>query len=360
VAIRPEMTPTLARMVAAKVQELPKPIRWYSIPNLWRYERPQRGRLREFWQLNVDILGGDPLLADAEILEAAFDTVDNFENAGDKIRIRVNHRKLMDHFFTKTLGLNAEQATPVTKIIDAKAKLKPEDYLAKLTALGLNTTQIQQLDRFFNLTLDEIVNLYPEEGAQHLHKLWALLAEHPRLKAVVEFDATILRGLDYYTGMVFEIFDTSPENRRALFGGGRYDGLISMFGKESLSGVGFGMGDAGLENFLTTHGVLPKTKGSLDIWVGLTGEQDFAPAAQITRALRQEGFRTATPLQTLAFGPNLKQATKHGAPFAILFGSEEAKRQAVVVKNLSAGTQEEVSIGGLTQYFVQQRKEGKL
>jgi histidyl-tRNA synthetase len=147
IAVRPEMTPTMARMVAGKVNELPKPIRWFSIPNLWRYERPQRGRLREFWQLNVDVLGGDPLQADAELLVLAMEIVRAF--GGEKlVSIRVNNRRLMDQFFSDVLGLTAEKALAMTKVIDLRAKVGEEAYTKMLVELGVDDTQRSEMEKF--------------------------------------------------------------------------------------------------------------------------------------------------------------------------------------------------------------------
>ena len=239
-AVRPEMTPTLARMVAAKINELPRPIRLFSFPNLWRYERPQRGRLREHWQLNVDVLGGDALLAEAELLTLAIDIIDGF-GGSEFVQLKVNHRKLMDVFFTQKLGLTTEQTHKVVKAIDAKDKVDAAKFKSWLLEAGVKEEQIVSLDRFFSSDLETVVKEVPCEGSEHLQKLFALLAESGVSKQVV-FDPTIMRGLDYYTGTVFEMYDTSPDNRRAMFGGGRYDNLMGIFGKESLSGVGFGMG----------------------------------------------------------------------------------------------------------------------
>lgn len=349
-AVRPEMTPTMARMVAGKVNELPKPVRWFSIPNLWRYERPQRGRLREHWQLNVDVLGGNALYADAELLTLAFEMMRKF--GGEKhVSIRVNNRRLMDEFFSKKLGLDAEATLKVVKLIDARAKIGEEKYAAALDEIGVSAAQRKGLESFFSASLEKLAKEMPCPGLDEVTKLFKLLSESgipasgdpKNTDAKVVFDPMIMRGLDYYTGTVFEMFDTSPENRRAMFGGGRYDNLVGLFGKEKLSGVGFGMGDVTLRDFLDTHGLLPKMHASVDVFVSLPKEEYRAQAEKIARDLRAASLKTMTPLEVAGFGVQLKQATKHAARFAVLFGDAEFASGKVLVKDLEKGSQSEVS-----------------
>lgn len=336
-AIRPEMTPTLARMVAGKFHELPRPIRWYTIPNLWRYERPQRGRLREHWQLNVDVLGGDPLLADAEILTLALEIVRGF--GGEKfVTVKVNNRRLMDHFFTSILGLSPEKTLQITKAIDARHKIGEEAYQKWLTDLGLSVEQQTAMERFFQSPFEKIAAEYPCQGVDELAALFRLLKESG-VEASVEFDPTVMRGMDYYTGTVFEMYDNSPENRRAMFGGGRYDNLLGLFGKYQLPGVGLGWGDVTLRNFLETHGLLPKLKSSIDVFVALPKLEWRPTAEKMVRDLRARGLNVVTPLEVGGFGSQLKLASKQGARFAILFGESEYAEGKAILKDLIQGTQ---------------------
>jgi len=340
-AVRPEMTPTMARMVAGKYHELPKPVRWFSIPNLWRYERPQRGRLREHWQLNVDVLGGDRILADGEIVQIALELMKEF--GGEKfVAVRVNNRKLMDHFFGTVLGLTADIALKVSKAIDAREKIGEEAYIKWLNDLGVSETTRHQMELFFRLSLPEIQEKFPCAGADELVQLFAQLKEAGFEEQVV-FDPLIMRGLDYYTGTVFEIFDTSPENRRALFGGGRYDQLLSLFGNYPLSGIGFGMGDVGLRNFIETHALLPALSSGVDVFVTLPKREALGVVQGICRELRARGLSVMTPLDVGGFGAQLKLADKHRARFGVLLGESELARGCVVVKELKTGVQTEVS-----------------
>lgn len=348
-AIRPEMTPTLARMVAAKIHELPRPIRLFSIPNLWRYERPQRGRLREHWQLNVDVLGGDPLLADAEILTLALDLMKAF--GGEKfVSIKLNNRRIIDHFFSQSLGLSAETALKVAKAIDARAKIGEEAYSKWLGELSISDDQREKMERFFRSTFEEVSREHPCQGVEELRELFRLMRESGAESNAVVFDPTVLRGLDYYTGTVFEMFDTSPENRRAMFGGGRYDNLVGMFGNQKLSGVGLGFGDVTLRNFLETHGLLPALGTGIDVFVTLPQLGLRAQAEEMARALRSRGLRVSTPLEAGGFGAQLKQANKHGARVALLLGEAELAQGKVGVKDLRSGEQTEQSIASVADH----------
>lgn len=341
VAIRPEMTPTLARMVASQIQELPKPIRWYSLPNLWRYERPQRGRLREHWQLNVDILGGDALFADAEILQLSWDILRSFQ-AESKISIQINHREIINSFFADHLKLSSEIALRVIKLMDARDKIGDEKYFLQLKESNVSEKQTQELEGFFSLTLPQLNEKYPSPGSRFLVQLFEFLSTSLVGKQIV-YNPKILRGMDYYTGMVFEIYDVSSENPRALFGGGRYDNLLGLFGKHQLSGVGFGMGDVGLENFLTTHNCLPKVNPHIDVFMVVPDLALLDTSEQIARSLRNAGFKVVTPLSISKMANHLKTADKFQARFAVILGEKEFLEKKVVLKNLKTGEQKTIA-----------------
>ncbi|MBS1983845.1 MAG: histidine--tRNA ligase [Bdellovibrionales bacterium] len=347
VAIRPEMTPTLARLVAAKVFELPKPVRLFCFPNFMRYERPQRGRLREFWQLNVDVLGGDTLLADAEILSVAGRILESFGGASHA-QIKVNHRKLVDHVFGTVLALDAEKSRALSRLIDAKDKLPPDVYRTNLSQLGMTSDQEKALTDFHSLPFAELVKKFPCEGAQELEALLAVIKDM-KLSIPVVFDASVMRGLDYYTGMVFEVFDVSPENNRAMFGGGRYDNLVGMFGKHQLSGVGFGMGDVTLQNFLETHKLVPNLGSDVDVFVASPSREHLAVSESVAHDLRVAGLRVASALSFEGFGAQLKAASKLGARYAVLLGEDELKRNEVIVKDLASGQQSTVARSQIAQ-----------
>ncbi len=227
VALRPEMTPTLARMVAAKRKSLKFPLRWFSIPNLFRYERPQKGRQREHYQLNCDILGIAGVEAEVEIINLVHKIILAFGAKESDFIIKINNRKNLEQFLINN-GVKKENILSVFKILDKKGKIEESEYKKELESLGLNP----------DLEIKDIVDLeeYKKKGLNN-----------------IAFDPSIVRGFDYYTGMVFEVYDTSEENRRALLGGGRYDNLLEIFGVEPVPTVGFGMGDVTMRDFLETH-----------------------------------------------------------------------------------------------------------
>jgi histidyl-tRNA synthetase len=267
---------------------------------------------------------------------------------GEKhVSIRVNNRRLMDHFFTQVLGLDADKALSVTKAIDARSKIGEEAYAKWLGELGVSSDQSEAMEKFLKSSFEEVARTIPCPGAEELGALFRLMEESGAGSQVV-FDPTVLRGMDYYTGTVFEIYDISPENRRAMFGGGRYDNLVGLFGNHKLSGIGFGMGDVGLQNFLETHQLLPEFGSFVDVFVSLPKPSARAVAEKLARDLRSRHLRVMTPLAAEGFGVQLKQAAKHGARFAILLGESELAEGKVVVKDLASGQQTTEVLGEVT------------
>ncbi len=237
-AIRPEMTPTVARMVAGRMGELNFPLKWFSIPNMYRYEATQRGRLREFWQLNVDVFGCDGYEADLEVIESAIHILTAYGADESMFTVRINNRRFFNDVIAVIAGTDAEGARKVSKVIDRKNKVPREAYEKDLLELGLDEDQIDRIDALYHMNVEEATALCPASvGAQELRDLFAALEKIGLAKYCV-FDFGIIRGLDYYTGTVFEVFDNAPENNRAMFGGGRYDNLVGLFVKNAkISGV---------------------------------------------------------------------------------------------------------------------------
>ncbi|MGL4676926.1 MAG: histidine--tRNA ligase [Brevinema sp.] len=258
VAIRPELTPTIARMYAAKINELPKIQRWYSIENFMRYERPQKGRLREFYQVNVDLIGATGVSADFEILSTAQAVFEVFQANPDMYEIRINHRQFVQDIFIDYLGISADLVEKLSKALDKKDKLSQEKFTLLLQEIGLSTEQTTKFNQICQNSFEENFALVPEsQGAKELKEILALGEQIFKEKNPLSYHFSVVRGLAYYTGLVFEAFDKNPENTRALFGGGRYDNLVSLFHKNSeISGVGFAIGDVTFESFLRGHGLL--------------------------------------------------------------------------------------------------------
>jgi histidyl-tRNA synthetase len=340
-AVRPEMTPTLARMVAARVHEEPKPIRWFSVPNLWRYERPQRGRLREHWQLNVDVLGGDRRLADAELIQLAVQIFRNY--GGEKyLQIRVNSRRLVNHVFTKVMGLSDLVSYKLSKLVDAKEKMPAEQFQAQLLELGVTGSALEALESFFALSVETLLDKFPGEESQEIVDLMKTL-RNLGVGEQVRFDPTIMRGMDYYTGVVFEAFDISPENNRALFGGGRYDNLVGLFSKTQLSGAGFGLGDVTLQNFLETHKLLPEFPSFYDVYCACADEMSWMAVQDELARWRAEGLRVLLPLQLGSLKSQFKEADRFGAPYVVVVGESEIQSGLWSLKDMKKGTQESLS-----------------
>ena len=220
-AIRPEMTPTVARMVAGKMNELSFPLRWFSIPNMYRYEATQRGRLREFWQLNVDVFGCDTYEADLDVITSAINVMKAFDADETMFTVRINNRRFFNDVIAAIADTDEETTKKVSKVIDRKNKVTRESYEKDMAALGLDSDKLAKIDALYTMSVDEATALCPEsQGSRELCDLFAALRATGLDKYCV-FDFGIVRGLDYYTGTVFEVFDNAPENNRAMFGGGR-------------------------------------------------------------------------------------------------------------------------------------------
>lgn len=344
-AIRPEMTPTLARMVAAKQNELPRPIRWFSIPNLWRYERPQRGRLREHWQLNVDVFGGEPLAEDLEICQVVVAVMAGF-GARAGYEVRLNHRGLTDHIFRKILGLSEAQIPVIGRLLDAAPKMGIQGFREALKAEGLDD---RQGDFLVALMDREAASRIQDELSQSPHYQYLrTLLEGLKSLGIAErfrYDPSIMRGFLYYTGMVVEVYDLHPDNNRALFGGGRYDNLVGMFGGHPLPGVGFGMGDVTLRNFLEIHKLLPDFAAQKAVYVAHLFPGELLAAQTVASGIRAElaNVGITTPVLTALAAEKPKKifstAERLGARAVVFVGPDDVKAGRYPIKDLKTGEQ---------------------
>lgn len=347
VTLRPEMTPTVSRMVAGKRQELSYPLRWYSIPNLWRYERPQAGRLREHWQLNVDLFGIAGLEADHEIILIANSIYKAYGAQANMYEIRVSSRMLVNWLFLEYLRLDYPQAVAMMRLVDSMHKL-PAHQFEELTAAMLTPAQNEGGIHKHLMELLKVKNLEDLPPATQAHpaiaelrRLFDLLKTSGVSNAV--FDITLMRGFDYYTNIVFEVFDKHPENNRAMAGGGRYDGLVAQFGVDPVPTVGFAIGDVTLQNFLTVHELLPELASETDAAVILVGNV-YAAAQGILAELRGEGLRLSVDSGGRKLDSQIKSAVKAGAPYALFVGEQELETKRFKLKNLETGQEEELSL----------------
>jgi histidyl-tRNA synthetase len=325
VTLRPEMTPTVARMVAGKRRELAFPLRWYSIPNLFRYERSQRGRLREHWQLNADIFGSHEESADVEIIALAANVLTQFGASPSDFEIRINDRRVL----TREIGARLRDPA------NMNAMLKLLDTKPKMDAIAYEKAEAELLTS--PLPTDE-----NDESP-----VGPILAQ---LRAMgitnAKYSPTIVRGFNYYTGTIFEIFDTNPENRRSLLGGGRYDNLTGLFGGDPIPAVGFGMGDVTMRDFLETHDLLKHMPASVmpgaQVYVANDGTQTISDAARIAHEVRALGISVASNLSDKRLGDQLKLAERSGARFALILTDNGMELKKLSDRTVTKGTLEEL------------------
>ncbi|MEO6527910.1 MAG: histidine--tRNA ligase [Gemmatimonadaceae bacterium] len=316
VALRPEMTPTVARMVAARANALRKPVRWFSMPQLFRYERQQKGRLREHYQLNVDIFGAAEVAADAELVACAVDMMRAFGLGADDVVVRVSDRRIL-HAFLESLGVPVESITGVYGVID-KLERQPADVSAeKLTALGVPSEAIDRIVTIADVGLAELetrlaatpaAELVAEFGA-FLRYVSALLGGEAQWLRV---DLSIVRGLAYYTGIVFELFDRTGEFR-AICGGGRYDTLLQSLGGADMPALGFGMGDVVLGELLRAKGLMRPADASADYWVFGDDEVPLERIMSEAARLRAEGHAVEYALRAQSMSKQKRAAQASGA-----------------------------------------------
>jgi histidyl-tRNA synthetase len=336
-AIRPEMTPSVSRMVAARRQELPYPLRWYSLPNLWRYERPQAGRLREHWQLNVDIFGVEGIEADYEIILVADSILKAFGAETEMYAIKINSRQLMSKLLDNQ-GIKGESQKLAMRYLDNYRKLENDKNRKEfLHKAAKNKDEPLKIHKAVGAIAGKDGSLQTAvkggEDSKKLRELWQML-DDAGVKTVI--DPFISRGLDYYTDIVFEVFDTDPENARAIAGGGRYDGLVGLFGVDPVPTVGFAIGDVTLQKFLELHGLLPELKPETDAGVILIGDV-FKDADKMVTKLREAGARLAVDTSSRKLDAQLRSAVKSGVSFVIFIGEEEIAASNYKVRNLKNG-----------------------
>ena len=330
VTLRPEMTPTVARMIAARKRELPLPLRWYSIPNLFRYERPQKGRLREHWQLNVDLFGIDDLTADIEVLTMCYFLMNSFGLADDQFVIKINDRDLVNQYLADA-GLDADQAHRMQKLIDRKAKMTSDEFDAA-------AREITGGDFNYNPSasdaISQVIDALNSAGITN-----------------VVFDPNIMRGFDYYTGIVFEIFDTGTENTRSLFGGGRYDDLLKIFDAEPVPAFGFGMGDVTLRDILETYNLLPQYTSPTDLYIATAAPERKTDIDTLALELRTQGLAVATGNPSKKVGDQIKHADKLHVPTVMVVGADELDSGSFTIKLLETGDETKLNRNEIVDFF---------
>jgi histidyl-tRNA synthetase len=345
VALRPEMTPTLARMVAARANGLKKPIRWFSIPQLFRYERQQRGRLREHFQLNCDLIGEPGPLGDAEIIALALDVVRAFGLGPSDVRVRLSDRRVL-HALLLGAGVTEPQLPDAYEAVDKIERMERGALAERLIAAGVSTEAAEGVFAVAALRGLAAVEAAlakvpggPAAGASLRRVVDALAAMG--LADFVEVDLTIVRGLAYYTGTVFELFDAG-RTLRAICGGGRYDDLLEALGGVALPALGFGMGDVVLAELLRERGLVPADTSSIDVFLAAITEADLPLVLALAHEVRDAGLRAEYALSPQAVGRQLKLADARSARFAVVIGPDDRARGEVMLKDLRGKGQEAV------------------
>ena len=362
VAIRPEMTPSISRMVAARRQELGYPARLFSIANFMRYERPQRGREREFWQLNVDIFGADTVLAEAEIISMGAEFMNQLGARSSMYTIRINSRKIIDHVMSRYLKLDMIQSQLMIKLFDRKAKINSEEFRDQaLDIFGDNSAE-EGLQRISRLLTAQSIDDLPDDIKDHdaivdIQTVFSQLEQVGITNA--RFDVTLMRGLDYYTGIVFEFFDSHPDNARSLFGGGRYDGLVGLFGAEPISAVGMAPGLTMTQLFLETHTLLPTLHSSTELVIIPVGSSMNETLA-FSRKLRSEGVNVSVDFTDRKLEKRTKAAIKLGVPFVSVIGEVELESERYKIKDTLTGNEQTVSFERLITTVKDRRRHDSM
>lgn len=325
--LRPELTPTLARMIALKQGGLTFPLRWWSWGRFWRYERPQKGRGREFYQWNCDLLGPDTAEADSEVLEVIVSFLQSLELTKNDVVIQVSDRELVNKKLQE-LGITSEQKPFVFRYLDKKDKMPLDERRSYAQELGIDS--------------DKLEAALGQEAAKESQRLNQIL-NNPALKGWVEANLGIIRGFNYYTGIVFEVNDKQKQYR-ALIGGGRYGNLVSEVGGQSVSGIGFGMGDMVLIEFLESKNKLPEYKPNTRVCVISLGAEVGEYGQTVAAKLRQNGINVLNYGVIDSPGKGLKFASQKQIPYAIILGTDELTNQTVTVKNMQSGEQKTIPL----------------
>jgi histidyl-tRNA synthetase len=362
VALRPEMTPTLARMVGARARALRKPVRWFSAPQLFRYERKQRGRTREHFQLNLDILGETDVLADAELLAAGIDIMRTAGLNSSQVRARVSDRRVLGAIF-RHLGVREVELEAVYQVVDRLEREPRQSVEARLEEVGLRT---EAIDNIFAVTqLRGVGGLNAEFGniasvSDTIAQLSTYLEHLDGLGVAdyVDVDLSVVRGLAYYTGIVFELWDARRE-LRAICGGGRYDDLLGLIAGIEMPALGFGMGDVVLTELLRDHELLPKPSAKIDCFVAWLGAEGRREALRTAQTLRSAGLSTVYEFRERRLGNQLKSADQIGARWAVILGPDEVQARQARLKEMASGSERAVALDRLAQELLRTKGDGQ-
>lgn len=333
--LRPELTPTLVRMVAQRQRQLTYPLRWWSFGPFWRYERPQKGRTREFFQWNIDLIGVATPEADAELVAIMANLFQSLGLTPKEAKVSVNNRRLIDSELN-AFGITPEQKLSVFRLIDRRSKLKPQAWEAYGLELGLTTNQLAGVN---SLLADQDLWHRSDELIRLFEAIDAL-----GMGDYIQFDPEVIRGLDYYTGTVYEGKAISPDIRRSIAGGGRYDNLLADVGGDPLPGTGYAMGDMVITLLLEKYGCIPEglDASPASVLVTIFDDERLLDSYKLAAELRQAGLKVATYPTTDKIGKQFKYADRIGVKVAVILGPDEIKAGQVAIKNLKTRGQENI------------------
>ncbi len=344
-ALRPELTPTLARMVSKIQRQVSKPIKWFSIPRCMRYEKPQKGRLREFFQLNVDVIGEDEGLADVEVMSVAIESLLNLGLTEDDFVVKINNRDFVSQYFFD-VGIDEQGIAVLYKIIDNARRVEKKLTIKEVDNLKLKDKQKEALKRY--LTIDSLQDLeeldYTNRGKESLLNILSLV-KSAGLEKYCELDLSVVRGLDYYTGVVYEIYDRS-EKMRAICGGGRYNDLLREISGVEIPACGFGMGDVVLGEILTQKGLIPNYSKQVDYFLVRVTDKELPYLYKIAWALRKKGKIVEHSYKSLSVKKQMSKASRVKAKKALIFGADELKDGKVLEKDLATGEETKKALQG--------------
>ncbi|MES2135350.1 MAG: histidine--tRNA ligase [Patescibacteria group bacterium] len=328
VTLRPEMTPTVARMVASRKRELGFPLRWYSIQNFFRYERPQRGRLREFWQLNADLFGVTGLEADAEVIALAYRVMMELGASEDDFLIKIGSRSALNAELVRR-NIPTGNHKKIASLMDRKGKIPEDEYEDEMNALAGGTFEIHE-----------------SPDITETRRRLALLGITNTV-----FNPEIIRGFDYYTGIVFEVFDTNPENKRSMFGGGRYDNLVGQYGSEEVPAVGFAMGDVIARDFLETHNLMPTLNPATHLYLAPASGSDSENVALVADTLRKSDVNVAVGMKHEKIGDHIKVALKLNIPHFAVYGEKEKESGTLTIKTLATSSEQTLPLSDVPAFL---------
>ncbi len=334
IALRPEMTPSLARIIANKKNELTFPLRWFNIGRYYRYEKPQKGRKREFFQLNIDILGVPTIDAELEIIQFVMDVMKELKAPKDTYELRINNRYLLEYLFTNILDVDESIKPKLARALDNYLKMPLNDFKEYLKEISLRDEQITKILEYINWSLEDLKKIQNDsQGAKQLLDLFKQLTDLN--VSNIKFCPYIVRGLQYYTGTVIELYDVGGDsNPRALFGGGRYDDLLEIFGEAKIPAFGLGWGDATTLDYIRTYSLEPEYTSDIDVFLCLMDESYKKYVYPLASILRDNGLKTLVQLTPSKLSNQLKFASSKSIPWVIIIGEDEIEKGVIQLKDM--------------------------